>query len=399
MKPTNSVFSGFGVSMFEQMSRLARETGALNLGQGFPDTDGPEALKRAAAEALTTSHNQYAPMLGLPELRRAIADHSSRVYGIAVDPETEVLVTAGATEALADSLMGLIEPGDEVVLIEPLFDTYLPMVRRAGGVPKFVRMAPPEEQGGSWELPRDALEAAFSDKTKLILLNSPHNPAAKVFGADDLRFIAALVERFDAYAVCDEVYEHIVFDQHTHIPLRTLPGMAERCLRIGSAGKTFSMTGWRLGYVTGPAALMKAVIKVHQYLTFATPSHLQAAVAHGLEHERAYMDGLAAEMQAKRDLLADGLTSAGFRVLPTDGTYFLNADIRSVGFVGTDVDFCMEITRDAGVAAIPLSILYADPEEAARPGSGAGHIVRFCFSKRDAVLRAASEKLAAHFGP
>lgn len=269
MKPANSILSSYGVTVFETMSRLAIETGAINLGQGFPDDNGPEALRQLAADAVMEGPNQYPPMLGIPELRQAVAAHNKRFYGLDVDWQTEVMVTSGATEALADCLLALIEPGDEVVLIEPLYDSYLPMVRRAGGIPKLVRVAPPE-----WELPRDALAAAFSDKTKLILFNSPQNPAAKVYALDELQFIADLVEKYDAYAVCDEVYEHIVFDGAGHIPLMTLPGMRERCVRIGSAGKTFSMTAWKVGYMTAPAHLLGAIAKAHQFVTFTTPTNL-----------------------------------------------------------------------------------------------------------------------------
>ncbi|MBT4701587.1 MAG: aminotransferase class I/II-fold pyridoxal phosphate-dependent enzyme, partial [Rhodospirillaceae bacterium] len=237
MKPANSILSSYGMTIFEVMSRLSQEHNAINLGQGFPDEDGPEDLRRVAADWLINESNQYPPMMGLPDLREAVAVHNKRFYDLDIDWQSEVLVTSGATQALGACMLALIEPGDEVVLIEPLYDCYLPMIRRAGGVPKLVRIEPP-----TWELPRDALKEAFSDKTKLILLNSPHNPASKVFSRDDLEFIASLVKQYDAYAVCDEVYEHLIFDDLPHIPLMTLEGMRERCVRIGSAGKTFSMT-------------------------------------------------------------------------------------------------------------------------------------------------------------
>ncbi|MDD9879155.1 MAG: aminotransferase [Magnetovibrio sp.] len=384
MKPANSVLSGYGVTVFETMSRLAIETGAINLGQGFPDDNGPENLRRLAADAVVDGPNQYPPMMGVPELRQAVAAHNQRFYGLDVDWQTEVMVTSGATEALADCLLALIEPGDEVVLIEPLYDSYLPMVRRAGGIPKLVRVEPPD-----WALPRDALEAAFSEKTKLILFNSPQNPAAKVYDADELAFIAELVERFDAYAVCDEVYEHIVFDGARHIPLMTLPGMRERCVRIGSAGKTFSMTAWKVGYMTAPAHLLGAIAKAHQFVTFTTPTNLQRAVAAGLEQDDAYFETLTAEQQAKRDRIKAGLEAAGFETMHAGGTYFLSVDIRSVGFDGDDVQFCEHIIREAGVAAIPLSAFYSDGD--------VRHFVRFCFCKRDAVLDEAAAALEDHF--
>ena len=245
MKSANSIYAGLSTSIFEVMSRLAKEHGAINLGQGFPDTDGPEDIKRFAAEEIIASPNQYPPMMGVPELRKAVAEANRRFYGLEVDWQSEVMVTSGATEALSDCLAALIEPGDEVVLIEPLYDCYLPLVLRAGATPRFVRVTPPD-----WRIDPDALAAAFSGKTKAILLNNPMNPAGKVFTADELALIAETVIRFDAFAICDEVYEHIVFDGRRHVPLMTLPGMRERSVRIGSAGKTFSLTGWKVGYVT-----------------------------------------------------------------------------------------------------------------------------------------------------
>ena len=295
MKPVNAILSGYGTTIFTVMSALAQEHGAINLGQGFPDEEGPEDIRRAAADAVMTGPNQYPPMLGVPDLRQAVAEHNLRFYGLEVDWRTEVMVTSGATEALADCFLGLIEPGDEVVLIEPLYDSYLPMVRRAGGVPKLVRIEPPD-----WTLPRAALKAAFSARTKLIVLNSPHNPAGKVFDADELAFIAGLVRDHDAYAVCDEVYEHLVFDGRAHVPLMTLPGMRDRCLRIGSAGKTFSATGWKVGYVTAAPAALTAVAKAHQFLTFTTPPDLQKATAYGLRRGDDYFDGLAAAPRRSR---------------------------------------------------------------------------------------------------
>ncbi len=387
MKPANPILSEYGTTVFTVMSALAVEHGAINLGQGFPDEDGPEDVRRAAAAAVTDGPNQYPPMMGLPELRRAVAEHNGRFYGLDVDWQQEVMVTSGATEALAACFLGLLEPGDEVVLIEPLYDSYLPMVRRAGAVPRLVRMEPPD-----WALPREALAAAFSARTKLVVVNSPHNPAGKVFDADELAFIAELVLAHDAVAVCDEVYEHLVFDGGAHVPLMTLPGMRGRCLRIGSAGKTFSMTGWKVGYVTAAPALLTAAAKAHQFLTFTTPPHLQTAVAYGLAKEDRYFGALAGAMQAKRDRLAAGLDSCGLDVLPSAGTYFLTVDFRPVGFNGDDVAFCRHITVEAGVTAVPVSAFYQDGD--------VDHFARFCVCKRDEVLDEAVARLARHFaGP
>ncbi len=277
MKPTNPVYTGLPTTIFEVMSRLAIEHKSINLGQGFPDVDGPEDVRRFAADALMAGPNQYPPMMGVPELRQAVADANRRFYGLDVNWKSEVLVTSGATEALSDIITAVIEPGDEVVLIEPLYDCYLPLVKRAGGIPRLVRITPPE-----WRLDVEALEAAFSPRTKAILINNPMNPAAKVFSREELEAIAALCVRFDAYAICDEVYEHILFDGRAHIPLMTLPGMRERAIRIGSAGKTFSLTGWKVGYVTAAPALLDPIAKAHQFTTFTTPPNLQKAVAFGL---------------------------------------------------------------------------------------------------------------------
>jgi aspartate/methionine/tyrosine aminotransferase len=384
MKPPNTILSGYGTTIFTVMSALATEHRAINLGQGFPDEEGPEDIRRAAADAVLTGPNQYPPMLGLPELRQAVAAHNRRFYGLDVDWQSEVMVTSGATEALADCFLGLIEAGDEVILIEPLYDSYLPMVRRAGGDPKLVRMKPPD-----WVLPTAELEEAFSPKTKLIVLNAPHNPAGKVFDRSELDFIAELLQANDAYAVCDEVYEHLVFDGDAHVPLMTLPGMRERCLRVGSAGKTFSATGWKVGYITAAPPLLTAAAKAHQFVTFTTPPNLQKAAAYGLGKDDRYFQDLATGQQAKRDRLAAGLAAAGFAVLPSGGTYFLTVDFRPVGFDGGDEAFCRHITTEAGVAAVPVSAFYQDAD--------VNHFARFCFCKRDHVLDEAISRLKHHF--
>ncbi len=386
MKALNTLLAATETTIFTVMSALATAHGAINLGQGFPDTDGPEDVIAAAAAALLDQRNQYPPLAGVPELRAAVASANRRFYGLEVDPLREVVVTSGATEAITASLMALLDPGDEVVLIEPLYDTYLPVVRLLGAVARLVRLAPPD-----WALPRAELAAAFGPRTKAILLNSPMNPTGKVFSAEELGFIAGLLQRHDAYAVCDEVYEHLVFDGHRHIPLMTLSGMRERVLRIGSAGKTFSLTGWKVGYVTAAAPIAEIVAKAHQNLTFTTPPNLQRAVALGLAKEDSYFASLGAELAARRDRLAAGLSRLGMRVLATHGSYFLVADVSALGFPGDDVAFCRHITEAAGVAAIPVSAFYAGPPPQ--------NYVRFAFCKRPEVLDAAISRLAAHFAP
>ncbi|MCF8532172.1 MAG: aminotransferase [Reyranella sp.] len=387
MKSANLLMSGLGTTVFEVMSGLAREHQSVNLGQGFPDDQGPPEVRAAAADYLLNSHNQYPPMMGIPELRQAVADHARRFQGLEIDWQSEVLVTSGATEALSDCLFGLIEPGDEVVLIEPLYDSYLPIVRRAGGIPKLVRLEPP-----TWRLPREELAAAFSDRTKLILFNTPMNPCSKVFNRDELDFIAGLCVAHDVYAVCDEVYEHIIFDDRPHISIMTLPDMRARTVRIGSAGKSFSLTGWKVGYVTAAPELMKPIAKTHQFMTFTTPPNLQWGAATGLRLADGYYSTLASDMQRKRDRLAAALADIGFGVLPAHGTYFVTADFRPLGFNGTDDDFCRHITVEAGVTAVPVSAFYDEPGQAPR------HFARFCFCKHDETLDRAVERLRRHFG-
>jgi aspartate/methionine/tyrosine aminotransferase len=386
MKSANSLMSGLGTTVFEVMSALAREHKSVNLGQGFPDDKGPEEVRAAAADFLLNGHNQYPPMMGIPELRQAVAEHAKRFQNLDVDWQSEVLVTSGATEALGDCLFGLIEPGDEVVLIEPLYDSYLPIVRRAGGVPKLVRLEPP-----TWRLPREELAAAFGPKTKLILFNTPMNPCSKVFDRAELQFIAELCQEHDALAVCDEVYEHIIFDDKRHVSLMTLPGMRDRTVRIGSAGKSFSLTGWKVGYITAAAELMKPIAKTHQFMTFTTPPNLQWGAATGLRLGDHYFSTLASDMQRKRDRLADALSDIGFGVLPAHGTYFVTTDFRPLGFNGTDEEFCRHITIEAGVTAVPVSAFYDEPNRAPR------NFARFCFCKHDSTLDSAIERLGAYF--
>ncbi|MEE2998374.1 MAG: aminotransferase [Pseudomonadota bacterium] len=387
MKEANKILTDYGTTIFTVMSSLAFKHEAINLGQGFPDTDGPSELITEAMQATKTYSNQYPPMMGIPELRQAAAEHSKIFYDIDLDWESQTIITSGATEAIASCLFGIIEPGDEVVLIEPLYDCYLPLIRRAGAIPKLVRIAPPK-----WELPYDDLEAVFSEKTKLILLNTPTNPAAKVYTVDELKFIARLVKKYDSYAVCDEVYEHIVYDGRQHVPLITLSGMADRCIRISSAGKTFSMTGWKVGYSVGAAKLIDAASKAHQFLTFATPPNLQKAVAFGLKKDLSYFAELRIDMEAKRDRLSKGLTSIGFEVMESQGTYFLAVDFRPLGVNLDDVEFCKELTVNAGVAAVPFSAFYK-----AGLDNGVNHFLRFCYCKEDHVIDEALERLRKYF--
>ena len=385
MKIANSVLGAFGTTVFEVMSRLAIEHGSINLGQGFPDGSGPRHILEKAARSLYYPPNQYPPMLGLPKLRKSVAIHNKRFYGIEVDWETETMISTGATEGLAACFFGLLDPGDEVVLIEPLYDCYLPIIKRAGGVPKLVTIRPPK-----WDLDPVELRAAFSEKTKLLLLNSPQNPASKVYTLEELSLIADLVKEFNVIAICDEVYEHMAFGDNKHIPLMTLPGMRDRSIRIGSAGKTFSLTGWKVGYLTGHRDLIKAVAKAHQFLVFTTAPNLQRAVAFGLQQENDYFDQLNSEMKSKRDRLSASLNKiTGFKPVNCQGTYFLFVDIAETGFSGTDIEFCKYITIEAGVTAVPVSAFYKS--------KAPGNFIRFCFAKEDVLLDKATARLATHF--
>ncbi len=389
MQPQNHLLSATGTTIFTVMSARATEHGAINLGQGFPDYDGPPDVVQAAADALLDGRNQYPPMTGLPELRAAVASHARRFYGIEADPNGEVIVTSGATEAITACLMAVLNPGDECVLIEPLYDTYLPVVKLLGAIPKLVRLNPPD-----WALPRAELAAAFGPKTKAILFNTPMNPCGKVFTRDELEFIAGLLTKHDCYAICDEVYEHLVFDGMPHIPLMTLPGMRQRCMRIGSAGKTFSLTGWKVGYITCDRSLAPNVTKAHQNLTFTTPPNLQRGVAVGLLKDESYFHGLSTSLQAKRDRLGAGLRKLGFGVLDTKGSYFITTDFRPLGFNGDDVAFCRTLTTEAKVTAIPVTAFYADRADSGDEGPDApSHYARFAFCKADHLLDEALERM------
>jgi aspartate/methionine/tyrosine aminotransferase len=386
MKAPNPVYGAQGTTIFAVMSSLAAKAGAINLGQGFPDDEGPNDVRAAAAAAIVDGPNQYPPMMGMPELRQAVAAHAARFYDMALDWQSQVLITSGATEALAASLSALLKPGDEAILIEPFFDTYLPVIEAAGAKAVCVPLHPP-----GWTLDHDELAAAFSDRTKLVLLNTPHNPLGRVIGTHDLQAIAELCRRHDVVAVCDEVYEHMVFDGGRHVPLMTLPGMAERTVRIQSAGKIFSLTGWKVGFLSGAPDLVDLISKAHQNLVFTTPPGLQLGVAYGLGKEERFFRDQAKDLSARRDLLRIGLEKTGFAVSPCEGTYFLTADIRPVAGDEPDIDFCKRITTEAKVAAVPISAFYA-------PGSPnrAENFIRFCFCKQPDLLGEACDRLSRY---
>lgn len=377
----NPVFADLPVTVFEAMSQLARDNSAINLGQGFPDDPGPEDIRRAAADALMHGNNQYPSMMGIPELRKAIAAHYAHWHKVEFDPMAEVLVVSGATEALAGSLLGLIEPGDEVVLFQPMYDAYVPLIRQAGGVPRFVRLEPPH-----WRLNEDALCRVFNKKTRFVVFNNPLNPAAVVYPREDLELLARYCQEFDAIAICDEVWEHVVFDGREHIPLIAIPGMRERTVKIGSAGKIFSLTGWKIGFICAAPELLRVVAKTHQFLTFTTPPNLQAGVAYGLGKSDDYFFSMRKELARSRDRLTAGLRRIGFPVLESQGTYFLNVDLAPLKLNEGDEAFCRRITVDHKVAAIPVSAFYEE--------DAVTSVVRFCFAKKDATLDDAMARLS-----
>ncbi len=379
----NPVFAKLPTTIFTVMSAAAAELGAINLGQGYPDEDGPLAIRQAAAKAILDGPNQYPPTRGRPELRRAIAAHARRFYGLRFDADREVIVTSGATEALAASIMGLVGEGGEIVLIEPAYDSYRPIAEAAGAVVKTVTLSPP-----GWRLTEDALGAAMSEKTRAILINTPLNPIGRVFDDGELEILARAATKADAFVICDEVYEHLVFDGRKFTPLICLPGMRERVVRIGSAGKMFALTGWKVGWVTGAPPLIDVVAKAHQFLTFTTPPGLQLGVAHALEHEIEFTLNFTRELETNRDVLTEGLSCIGFKVLPCEGTYFLTADISGLANEA-DAEFCMRLVREAGVALIPLSFFFASGKP--------DHLVRFAFCKKRAVIEEAVGKLERYF--
>ncbi|MGW3516906.1 pyridoxal phosphate-dependent aminotransferase [Streptomyces hydrogenans] len=379
----NRRLAEFGTTIFAEMSALAARTGSINLGQGFPDTDGPEEVREAAVRALRDGHgNQYPPGPGVPELRTAIADHQRARYGLEYDPDREVLVTAGATEAIAAALLALVEPGDEVIALEPYYDSYAACVAMAGGTRVPVTLRPHE---GRYVLDLDELRAAVTPRTRLILLNTPHNPTGTVLTRAELTAVAELAVERDLLVVTDEVYEHLVFDDAEHLPLATFPGMRDRTVTIGSAGKTYSFTGWKVGWTTASPELTAAVRSAKQFLTYVSSGPFQYAVAEALRLPDSYYDGLRADLRAKRDLLSDGLARAGFTVYRPRGTYFVTTDIRPLG-ADDGFAFCRSLPERAGVVAIPNAVFY-DHREAGAP------FVRFAFCKRADVLQEAVDRL------
>ncbi|MEU6088404.1 pyridoxal phosphate-dependent aminotransferase [Streptomyces sp. NPDC047085] len=382
----NRRLAEFGTTIFAEMSALATATGSINLGQGFPDTDGPEEIREAAVRALRDGRgNQYPPGPGIPELRTAIAAHQLRRYGLSYDPDAEVLVTAGATEAIAASLLALLEPGDEVVALEPYYDSYAASIAMAGGRRVPVTLRPSFGEGARFRLDLDELRAAVTDRTRLLLINTPHNPTGAVLTRAELAAIAELAVERDLLVVTDEVYEHLVFDDAEHVPLATFPGMRERTVTIGSAGKTYSFTGWKVGWVTAAPELVTAVRSAKQFLTYVSAGPFQYAVAEALALPDAYYDDFRRGMRARRDILAEGLTQAGFEVFQPAGTYFITTDIRPLG-EKDGFAFCRALPERAGVVAIPNAVFY-DDREAGAP------FVRFAFCKREEVLREAAERL------
>ncbi|WP_336958461.1 aminotransferase [Sphingobium aquiterrae] len=376
----NPVYARMGTTIFEQMSGRARASGAINLGQGFPDAPGDRDVLDAAARALTERSNQYPPMAGLPELRAAVAAHYRDHQALDLSPD-EVTVTSGATEALAAALFALISPGDEVLLFQPLYDAYLPLIARAGGTARLVRLEPPH-----WRLTADALNAAITPRTRLVVLNNPVNPTGTAMDRDELGLLAAFCVANDLVAICDEVWEHMIYDGAVHLPLMGFPGMRERTVKIGSAGKIFSLTGWKVGWMCAAPALSGVLARAHQFLTFTTPPNLQWAVAEGLGKPDQWFVDMRAGYQRGRDRLAGGLAEKGFAVLPSRATWFLSIDLLASSIMIDDATFCDRAVAEAGVAAIPISAFFAE-----RPVT---HLVRLCFAKDLAVLDEAVARLA-----
>jgi len=369
----NPIFANQPPTIFDIMSTLARGHDAINLGQGFPDADGATDVREAAARALLEASNQYPPSPGLPQLRNAVAEHYGRLQGLSLDGMSEVVVTSGATEAIAASILALVAPGDEVIMFQPTYDIYAPLVRLAGGVPRLIELQPPH-----WRITAEALEAVFSDRTRVVLFNNPLNPAAIAYGAEDLDRLAQACVRHDVIAICDEVWEQVVFDGRPHLPLMGRPGMRERAVKIGSAGKIFSLTGWKVGWACAAPPLAAAIAKVHAFLTFATAPNLQSAVAWGLAKDESYFRAMREGFSRSRDRLTAGLRAEGFAVLPSQGTYFVLVDLPASGIALDDATFCRRAVREAGVAAIPVSAFYAS--------NPVTSVIRLCFSKQDAVL-------------
>ena len=390
MTPLATRLQGIAPTIFTEMSALAVRTGSVNLGQGFPDQDGPPEVIAAAVRALEHGANQYAPGPGRPELRQAIARHQQRHYGLELDPDRQVVVTTGCTEGIAAALLGLVDPGDEVVVLEPYYDSYVAMIQMAGGVRRPVTLRAPE-----FRLDVDALRAAVTPKTRFVLLNSPHNPTGTVLSREELQAVADVAVEHDLVVITDEVYEHLTFDGTEHIPIATLPGMFERTLTLSSAGKSYSFTGWKVGWATGPAELVGAVLAAKQWLTFTSGSPLQPAVALALDEEREFPLALARDLQERRDLLVDGLRAAGLTAFVPQGTYFATASVRDLGWPD-GLAFCLALPERAGVVAIPTQVFYDDPADP----EGGRDLVRFAFCKtreviEDGVARLARAELTA----
>ena len=376
----NPVYAALPTTIFEKMSAIARDTGAINLGQGFPDAPGPEDVRRAAADALMHGYNQYPPMLGIPELRKAVASHYAEHHGLDLDWQSEVVVTSGATEAISAAILSLVSEGDEVVLIQPLYDAYMPMVRRAGGIPRLIGLAPPD-----WTIDAAALDAVMGSRTKLLILNNPVNPSGKMYDRATLELLADRCVRHDVVALCDEVWEHIIFDAE-HIPLITLPGMRERTVKIGSAGKIFALTGWKVGWMVAGKALAAQVAKAHQFMTFTTPPNLQAAVAQGLAKPKSWFEEMRAGFARSRARLVAGLEDAGYKVLPSQATWVVSVDLAASGIALDDVTFADRMALEGGVVTIPVSAFFE--EQPVR------NILRLCYCKEDATLDEAIARLA-----
>jgi aspartate/methionine/tyrosine aminotransferase len=376
----NSVFASCGATIFEVMSRLAEQHRAINLGQGFPEGLEAKEVIEAGAEALLRGPHQYPSMLGLPALRQAVAANALRFHNLVADWEREILITSGGTEALCDAILALIEPGDEVIVFEPVYDSYGPIIRRGGGVPVPVRLEPPD-----WRLPREKILAAITPRTRALIVNTPMNPSGKVFDGQELRFLADCMLRHGLVAISDEVYEHLIFDGRQHESLFALPEVRDRVVRIGSAGKTFSLTGWKVGYVMADEKLLTPIVRAHQFVTFTTPPALQAGVAFGLGLPDNYFNGLTELLQARRNFLTEALNRIGFAARRAEGSYFTIASFAGFDREGDDLAFCRRLTAEAGVTAVPLSAFYGD-------GGPRSHL-RFCFAKTQAVLDAAVERL------
>ncbi|HZG98522.1 MAG TPA: pyridoxal phosphate-dependent aminotransferase [Nocardioidaceae bacterium] len=385
MKQLAARVSEIDTTIFATMSDLALRTGSVNLGQGFPDTDGPDEVREAAVAALRAGRNQYAPGTGVPELRRAVADHQRHWYGMQLDPDSEVVVTTGATEAVAAALLALVDPGDEVIVLEPYYDSYPAGIALAGGV----RRAVPLRQA-DFRLDVGALQAAVTPRTTAILLNTPHNPTGTVLDPAELAAVARIAVEHDLLVISDEVYEHLVFDGRSHVPIATLPGMAERTLTVSSAGKTFSFTGWKVGWAVGPAPLVQAVTKAKQFLTYTSGAPLQPAIAIALGLPEGYYADAASSLQARRDQLCAGLTNLGLEVRVPEGTYFATTDVRALG-ADDGMQFCLDLPARAGVVAIPHSVFADDPETGRS-------LVRWAFCKRPEVLDEALDRLHRAYG-